>query len=850
MLDVPSTGVATGSAEALRTSELRGRIDRLPDHAAESRALLAMAGRIARDPDALPQVLAEAALAISGAGYAGLVLCGSGAPEGVCLAATTRSLDHANGRSELWRHACALAIETGSAQLLAGGVSASDPGEVLATPFRVEQRIAGALWVDGCDPCHRFDAEDARLLASLCALAASFQDAMDALRAPAGGSGVGGLGDGGAEALRQTEERQRFALEAAGMIAWEWDLARDVIHRSAGLDRLIGPGRERGSRAEFMSLVHPEDRDSVGEALRKALAGGAYSAEFRLNRPDGEESVWVADQGRVEFDSEGRPTWLRGVVRDITVRRRAEENVQRRARELQAIMDSVPAVVFLAHDPECRRITGSRRAYELLRLPFGSNLSMTAPEAERPSHFRVLQNGEALKPEELPLQTAARGIEVSAFEEVVQFDDGTSVRLFGSANPLRDASGALSGAVATFVDITDRIRVQEALIEAKEAAEEANRAKSRFLAAASHDLRQPLQALHLYVGLLGERLRGREEALQGSIQRCLRGLSRLLDDLLDISKLDAGLIHAVPEPVALDELIDWVANDYELQAAEKGLRLAVVRCPRATGRSDPTLLGRILSNIVANAVRYTEKGRILIGCRRRGDAYRIEVWDTGIGIPPEKIPEIFREFHQLDNDGRNSERGTGLGLAIVDRLARLLGHRLEVRSWPGRGSMFAIEIPASEGTVAQAARTPTEASPAQRGCIAVLEDETMVREALRIVLEGWGYEVAAAATPSALHAAFAEPRHAPDIIIADYRLGAGLTGTEAIAGLRSSLGVQVPAIVLTGDTSPERIREVADSGFHLLHKPLDIEKLRSAVQLAHRGGRALRRDLERFNHPG
>ena len=416
------------------------------------------------------------------------------------------------------------------------------------------------------------------------------------------------------------------------------------------------------------------------------------------------------------------------------------------------------------------------------------------------------------------------------------------MRLFGSATPVRDATGALRGAVATFVDITDRIRVEEALIEAKDAAEEANRAKSRFLAAASHDLRQPLQALHLYVGLLRERLRGREEELQNSIQRCLRGLSRLLDDLLDISKLDAGLIQAAPEAVALDELIDWVANDYQLQAAEKGLRLEVVRCPRATGRSDPTLLGRILSNIVANAVRYTEEGRILIGCRRRAGRYRIEVWDTGIGIPQEKIPEIFREFHQLDNDGRNSERGTGLGLAIVDRLARLLGHRLEVRSWPGRGSMFAVEVPASAISVVEAPRATAEPAAVQRGCVAVLEDETMVREALRTVLEGWGYEVAAAATPGALSRAFEKPGRTPDVIIADYRLGAGLTGTEAIAGLRRALGAPVPAIVLTGDTSPERIREVADSGFHLLHKPLDIEKLRSAVQLAHERSPALQRD--------
>jgi CheY-like chemotaxis protein len=250
------------------------------------------------------------------------------------------------------------------------------------------------------------------------------------------------------------------------------------------------------------------------------------------------------------------------------------------------------------------------------------------------------------------------------------------------------------------------------------------------------------------------------------------------------------------------------------------------------GLSDPTLLGRILSNIVSNAVRYTREGRILIGCRRRGANYRIEVWDTGIGIPEEKIPEIFREFHQLDNDERNSERGTGLGLAIVDRLAQLLKHRVEVRSWLGRGSMFAIEIPAAAPAVVQEpALRPSAPAPA-RGCVAVLEDETIVREALRTVLEDWGYDVVAAAAPAALERALQRVDRAPDVIIADYRLGDGLRGTNAIADLRSSLGAEVPAIVLTGDTSPERIREVAESGYHLLHKPLDVERLKTIVRLA------------------
>jgi signal transduction histidine kinase/CheY-like chemotaxis protein len=801
----------TGPDELLLAGELP--VGRSPDHGLESRALLGLAAAIARSPNALPHCLIEAALAVTGADCGGLVQRDPRSTD-LVMAARVGPLAPADGLPEGCRGLCERALQSGTPQMLGTPL-----GKVwlLAVPTGLEPQSPSALWVKGSPPGSPFDAEHARLLGSLCRLAACTQQALSSVSPSA--------------SAPEAVNHHAYALEAAGMIGWEWDLQKDEIRRSAGLERLIGPGRELGSRDEFLSLVHPEDRPGVQDALQAALeGGGAYFAEFRLNRGDGGEAIWVADQGRVEFGPDGRPAWIRGVVRDVTVRSRAQEAVRRHAGELQAIMDSVPAVIFLAHDPECRRITGSRRAYEVLRLPFGTNISLTAPRGERPTHFKVFQNGRQLAPHELPLQTAARGIEVRDFEELVLFEDGTSVRLFGNATPICDASGALRGAVATFVDISDRIQAEQALIEAKEAAEEANRAKSRFLAAASHDLRQPLQALHLYMGLLGERLGGREEELQKSIQRCLRGLTRLLDDLLDISKLDAGLIQAVTEPVALDELIDWVANDFRLQAAEKGLELDVVRCPRATGLSDPTLLGRILSNIVANAVRYTDEGRILIGCRRRGERFRIEVWDTGIGIPPDKIAEIFREFHQLDNEGRNSERGTGLGLAIVERLARLLRHKVEVRSWPGRGSVFAVEVPATQRPAEEPRSVRVDAASGHRGLIAVLEDETMVREALRIVLEGWGYEVAAAGSPAQLEGALAG--RPPELVIADYRLGSGVTGPAAIAALRERIGVWLPAIVLTGDTSPDRIREMAESGFHLLHKPLDIEKLREAVQLA------------------
>ena len=294
-----------------------------------------MADAIARNSDATPQSLAEAALALCAAGAAGVAFR---APGQLAAVGDASGAEPSRQIVQLVRRACERVLETGKRQLLAApsNTAAVDPTEVLAISFGPAGRVDGALWVAAPGPSRRFDAEDARLLESLCALAASI------------GQAVLGASTVSAAMLRE-EERQRFALEAAGMIAWEWDLAHDLIRRSAGVERLIGPGREFGSREEFMSLVHPIDRASVEAALRTALEdGGAYFAEFRLSRPDGEDHVWVADQGRVEFDDAGRPRWLRGVVRDITLRKRAQQDVTRRASELQAVMDSVPAVVFLA----------------------------------------------------------------------------------------------------------------------------------------------------------------------------------------------------------------------------------------------------------------------------------------------------------------------------------------------------------------------------------------------------------------------------------------------------------------------------------------------------------------------
>lgn len=386
-----------------------------------------------------------------------------------------------------------------------------------------------------------------------------------------------------------------------------------------------------------------------------------------------------------------------------------------------------------------------------------------------------------------------------------------------------DATGMRT--IGAIRDITEMRRGQKALDRAVSEAAKANDAKSRFLAAASHDLRQPLQALNLYLSVL----RGRESEgpVITAIGQCVASLTGLLNDMLDVSRLDAGVITPKVAEVPVAQLLDQVAVAWRIQAEAKGLRLDIVPSARVVC-TDPALIERVLSNLVANAVRYTEGGRVLVGCRRDGpDHVRIEVWDTGIGIPEDKLGDIFEEFRQLGNPERRRDRGTGLGLAIVQRIVTLLGHRLSVRSWPGRGSVFAVTVPT---VVAGALPEPVQAevAPTGRRRILVVDDEAHVCAALAMALRDMGHHVATAGSVDEALARLGELR--PDLVIADFRLGGEQTGIEVVRAVRQSMGDEVPAVVLTGDTDPATIRRIVGAGLHLLHKPLQIEALKTFLR--------------------
>jgi PAS domain S-box-containing protein len=386
-------------------------------------------------------------------------------------------------------------------------------------------------------------------------------------------------------------------------------------------------------------------------------------------------------------------------------------------------------------------------------------------------------------------------------------------------------------------DITLRKNAERELVQAKEIAEEANIAKSRFLASASHDLRQPLQSLFFFSSALNrhvETAEGRENLMH--LERGLDAMKGLLDSLLDISRLDSGAVSPVLEDFPISVLLDHIAVAYAPVAESKGIGFMVVPT-KAWVRSDRILLARIVRNLVENAVRYTERGRVLVDCLPRRDRLRIEVRDTGIGIPPEHIERIWDEFHQVSNPERDRTQGLGLGLTIVKRIIGILGHSVEVRSSLEEGSVFSIEVPLGEAEVipdpAPAAAPPQSASANENGAarFAVLvDDDAIILLGLQTILKNFGYEVLVAASTEQAIRQLRELGSRPDIIVADYRLREGKVGTEAILQVRELFNSQVPGIILTGETGVECQQDAASHGLRIIHKPVTPRQLDAAIQ--------------------
>ncbi|MFJ5297975.1 NahK/ErcS family hybrid sensor histidine kinase/response regulator [Pseudomonas sp. NPDC088368] len=484
-----------------------------------------------------------------------------------------------------------------------------------------------------------------------------------------------------------------------------------------------------------------------------------------------------------------------------------------------------------AANPALARMLGYRDPDEVLRVldDLGSTL-FVGGQAEMQSIAQVLQRDQSLQ----------------GYETRLRRKDGSYVDVLMNLLLKPDEDGVFEGFVA---DITERKLAQQRLQElndqlelrvtartdelreARDAAESANRSKDKYLAAASHDLLQPLNAARLLISTLRERhLPDAEQTLVERTHQALEGAEDLLTDLLDIAKLDRASIQPDIELYRLEEVLAPLVSEFEPVAEAAGLALRARIGPFAV-RTDLRLITRILRNFLSNACRYTDRGSILLGARRRGDALRIEVWDTGRGIADDRLASIFLEFNQLDVGRAADRKGVGLGLAIVERIGRILGCRIQVRSRPGKGSVFSIDVPLSAEMpvpISVAAhQAPGTGNPLPGRRLLVLDNETSILDSMAALLGQWGCEVLTATDQAACYRVL--QGRAPEMILFDFHLDHGVLGCDVVADLRAHFGWEIPCVMITADRTDACRRSLQRLNAPLLNKPVKPGKLRAVV---------------------
>ncbi|WPC06537.1 hybrid sensor histidine kinase/response regulator NahK/ErcS' [Pseudomonas benzenivorans] len=602
-----------------------------------------------------------------------------------------------------------------------------------------------------------------------------------------------------------------------------------------------------------LALLTPDSRDAAGQPIEEL--------ELRL-----------FDGRMLEVRTHALPTGgFVNTFTDITERYRHAEALSESERWIRLITDHVPALIAYLNADLVYDFTN--KVYEEWYCwPRGAMLGQSLRQVHSEEHCRRLE----------PYIERALSGESVTFEVAETNHLGQERYMLRSYVPNRQASGEVTGIFVLIRDITERRRTAEALHqayqhleqrvrertaeltglnsqlrreidertqmegrlrEAKGEAERANLSKTKFLAAVSHDLLQPLNAARLFTGALLEKPQPDDSlALVRNVSNSLEDVESLLGTLVDISKLDAGVIKADIAPFAVSELLENLAAEYHQIAGSEGLRLDYLPSS-ALVRSDIQLLARILRNLLSNAIRYTRHGRILLGCRRRRQSLSIEVWDTGIGIAADKLGEIFQEFKRGDAGQRKQDRGLGLGLAIVEKIAGMLGHRIRVASRPGQGSMFAIEVPLT--TRAPRARvihdTPDLLLERLRGSrIWVLDNDAAICAGMRTLLETWGCQVVTALSEEDL-ARQVDNYHADaDLLIADYHLDDERNGVDAVALINARRSTPLPALMITANYSNELKQQMRELGHTLMHKPVRPMKLKTAIShLLERGGQGV-----------
>lgn len=635
----------------------------------------------------------------------------------------------------------------------------------------------------------------------------------------------------GLEALRASEHRFSIVFRANPLPTAITRLSdgrfldvNDAFLRMTGLMREEVIGLSPAELGGWADALRERSLSALDDATQTTVCEVPYA------RRDGCLLVLRASSERIVLD--GEPCVLI-VCEDITERRaaeaalrRSEEAARGKAEELSALMEAVPATVWVANDPECREVTGSRLGYELLGMAFGQNMSKSAYNPAPTAHFRVFRDGVELAPHELPLQVAARtGREVRDFEEEVRFDDGRVVHLYGSAIPLRDADGKPRGAIAAFVDVT-RIK------KAEEVLRESGRRKDEFLALLSHELRNPLAPILTAIELM--KLRGDVPAPKERevIERQAHHLVRLVDDLLDVSRVARGKIELKKQKIEMGRVIakSVEATTPLFEKRQHTLRLSVPSQGLMV-EGDEVRLTQVISNLLTNAAKYTPAGgRVSVTADVEGDDVVVVVSDNGIGIAPDLLPQVFDMFVQGPRGPDRAEGGLGLGLALVKSLTALHGGRVEVHSaGPGKGSEFVLRLPLvaahrrgrSSGNLQPAVVLST---PEDKRRILVIDDNEDAAEMLLMVLEAAGHDVRVANDPPSALALL--ETFAPELAIVDIGLPV-MDGYELAREMRARLGERTPMLIaLSGYGQEEDKRKSLESGFvaHMV-KPVNVAGL-------------------------
>jgi len=637
---------------------------------------------------------------------------------------------------------------------------------------------------------------------------------------------------------------------------------RDLL--SATLDN-IGQGIGAFDRELRLAAWNRRFVEILGLAEPQVAVGMPLEALAAPGRGDLDLSVLLEDQGDPERRLSPRSHERRGrdgrvlelqtnpmpdggfvlVCTDVTERVRTLDALRESERRIRIYTDNVPVLIAYVDREERYRFTN--RPYEqALGLARGQSNGLPIRTALGEERYARLK----------PYIDAALAGRRQAFE--IEFAAAGAELARGTYIPHRDEQGQVIGFFTLYQDITEQRRAEavlretaetlerrvaertreltalnEALAAAKAAAEAANLGKTRFLAAASHDLLQPFHAARLLTATLAERLGRRPEAaLVGHIDSSLGTVEELLQALLEISKLDAGALEPQPRAVAVAEILRAAVLPFEPIARRRGLRLRVAPSTAAV-ETDPALVRRIVQNFVSNAVRYTRQGTVLVGCRRRGAALAVQVWDTGPGIPQEQLSAIFEEFRRLGSGGEDEPAGLGLGLAIVERIAARLGHRVAVRSWPGRGSVFEVVLPLAAARIAAPSeRTPRRPAPAAGLAgrfVLCVDNDPAILTATRLLLEGWGCAVATAADATGAQRAVAAAGRAPDMVLLDHHLAGAETGFDVLDALEAAAGGPVPAALVTADRAEALKAAARARGLPLLNKPLKPAALRALL---------------------